>query len=195
MNKRGDDELLTEELICEDFETFNCIRNYFEFIFTKQIPAKDRLAYFVNDVISDAVKKQTAFKQTVRKEWCDFIRNYVNFIVHIATDKPSGKWLCTDKSLNDMYVEIAKFVHQSMFYGKSLLVHKDYSGSTLGCVSFPSTSCILREIKSRVCKNKGNFKHYHDVVKVARRKKKKHPSSSDESEEEKDEDKDDGEVL
>ena len=203
MKQRGDDEYLTEELICEDFETFNCIRNYLEFMFTKQIPSKDKLAYFENDVISDAVKKQTAFKETIRKEWCDLVRRYVAFIVETVTDKQTRKWMCSDRTLNEMYLEIAKFLNQSMFYGKTLLVHKDYSGSILGSVNFPSTSCILRDIKSRVCKNKGNFKHYHSVVKVSRRIKKKH-SSSFESEEEEDEYKEttstshinsDGEVL
>jgi len=64
-----------------------------------------------------------------------------------------------------------------------------------------SDDCLLRDIKSRVNKNKGNIKHYNEKKKGNERKK-KNRNSSFESEDDEDDEKDkentshgDGEVL
>ena len=46
----GDDHLIMENIVCLGLEQFNRLKDYFDFMFAKKIPSKDRFAYFNNEM-------------------------------------------------------------------------------------------------------------------------------------------------
>ena len=140
-------------------------------MFAKQIASKDRHAYFSNENIADDVKRKTARKEVIRSEWCSFMRRFVEFIMSKVTDD-NGTHLCIDKTVKEIYPEVALFVHQSLFHGKTWLTYKDTAKNHEFKTLVPSTDIILRDIKERTAKNKGNVKYY--IEKVKNNKKNKH---------------------
>jgi len=153
-------------------------------MFAKKIPSKDRYAYFSNENESDAVKNVTAKKEIIRTEWCTFIRKYVEYIMSKVTQ--DGKYICNDKTSSEIVQEIANFVHQSMFFGKSFLVYQEEGGREMISVGIPPVGCILHDIKRRMSKNKGNLKYYElkGKIKLQQKNKERRSKPGSDSEEE-----------
>ena len=186
MNEAGDELMLNNEnLVCKSLEQVNLLKDFFEFIFAKKIPSKNRSTYFKNENELDSVKKVTAKKELIRSEWCTFIRKYVDYIMAKVTQ--DGKHICRDRNSSEIIQEIADFVHRSMFYSKSFLVYQE-SGSEVFSVSIPPVSSILHDIKRRMSKNKGNLKYYELKGKLKRKQnnkeRSKQGSDTDESDKE-----------
>jgi len=155
-------------------------------MFAKQIASKDRHAYFSNENIADDVKRKTAKKEVIRSEWCSFMRRFVEFIMSKVTDNISGNLTCIDKTIKEIYAEIALFVNQSLFHGKTWLTYKDTAKNHEFKTLVPSTDIILRDMKERIAKNKGNVKYYIEKVKNKKKQIKNTSSFVSEDEEEDD---------
>jgi hypothetical protein len=71
------------------------IKEYFDFIFAKQIASKEeKYAFFIDEKnIPDNVKEETAKKELIRAEWCSFMRRYVDFVMTKVTDD-NGNHTC-----------------------------------------------------------------------------------------------------
>ena len=170
------------------------MKDFFEFIFTKKIPSQQRFAYFKNEDELDSVKTVTARKEIIRSEWCSLLRRYVDLIMSKVTQ--DGVYICVDRSSKEMVQEIARYIHQSMFYGKSFLVYQEaQTGATITAI-IPSVACLVHDIQYRLNKNKGNIKYYKDKGKAKRKQKlMEKPIQSVDSDDEDKENNGGGEVL
>jgi hypothetical protein len=112
-----------------------------------------------------------------------------------ATDDTNGAPLCMDKTTKEIYAEeIALFVHQSLFHGKTWVVYKEpIKGGGLFKILVPTTSMILKDIITRTTKNKGNVEYYGKKVMKNKKKIRKNQSSFVSEDDEDDEDKEKGE--
>ena len=100
------------------------------------------------------------------------------------TDDISGNLTCIDKTVKEINAEIALFVHQSLFHGKTWVTYKDTAKNHHEFKTLvPSTCIILRDIKERTAKNKGNLKYYTEKVKNKKKQNKNTSSCVSEDEE------------
>jgi hypothetical protein len=110
-----------------------------------------------------------ARKEVIRSEWCTLLRKFVDHIMAKVTK--DGVYICQDKSSKEMVQEIARFIHQSIFYGKSFLVYQEaQSGESISAI-IPSVACLVHDIQYRLNKNKGNLKYYKTKGRSKRKQK------------------------
>jgi hypothetical protein len=71
-----------------------------------------------------------------------------------VTDDNGNHTCIIDKTVKEIYTEIAVFVNQTIFHGKTWLVSKEsITQKELFKELIPSIACILRDISSRSTKN------------------------------------------
>jgi hypothetical protein len=176
---------MNENLVCSTVGQLSRLKDFFEFIFFKKIPSCKRKSYYSDENISDSAKKQTAKRELIRGEWCVGIRGFVECIMKKVTTE-DGTNICSDKNDKQILEEIATFVHLTLFYGKSFLIYKDSGNGGDVIVSIPPMDWILRDMKLRISKNKGNIKYYEEKGKKKRNEKKQRKTSDDDDSEEED---------
>ena len=165
MEANAADSFLQEELHCDCPKQFKIISLYCVNVIEKKLPIKSTVNFFQDDSKSSYIKDVEGRRSVIRKEFLDLIKSYAKYISNHLLSINGEEYLCKDKSIEDVYVEIAKSVHAYLFHGKKVLV-KTVSSEVgneeddLTVVIIPSVELIYKELKQQLKKSMWNKKNY-----------------------------------
>jgi hypothetical protein len=156
-------ELFEEQLYCDCPSKFNVISLYCLNILEKKLPIKSTVNFFRDDSNSALIKDLEGKRSVIRKEFLDLIKNFSKYICNHLLSLNGELYLCKDKSIDDVYVEIAKSLHCNLFHGKGilvLLVGEESKEISYLPVIIPTAESIYKEIKQQLKKSQWNKKNY-----------------------------------
>jgi hypothetical protein len=158
-------KIFGKELICKGPKTFKILSKYCSYMTQKKMAVKSTVDFFSDPSVEKAVKDIEGEKLAIRKEFLDLIKNFNNYITTKLYSLDGLTYLCEDKELEEIHVEIAKFLQLFIFRGKEILtfIPENCAQDDVDNhhqLIFPTFNFFFSEIKARERKSYYNKKCY-----------------------------------
>ena len=175
-----------DELFCDCSKKFNIISLYCSNMIEKKLPIKSTVNFFRDDANSSHIKDLAGKRSIIRKEFLDLIKKFAKYVSAHLLSISGEHYLCKDKNIEDVYVEIAKSIHTYIFHGKKILVKiaEVSSGNSEEDplpVIIPSAESIYKELKYQLKKSIWNKKNYLQGKRSVKQESKQHHNSDEDS--------------